>query len=85
MSKFSLENAPEAFVSTTSMSKAVAVAVTQGRLKRLGTRLYTKNLIDAPEAIVMRNWYYLVRAYFPDALIADRTDARFRAAIHQRN
>jgi hypothetical protein len=73
MSKFTLESLPEAFVSTTAMSKAVAAAVAQGRLKRLGTRLYTKNLTDTPEAIVMRNWYYLVTAYFPDALIADRT------------
>ena len=73
MPKFALESLPEAFVSTAVMSKAVAAAVTQGRLKRLGTRLYTKNLIDTPEAIVMRNWYYLLPAYFPDAVIADRT------------
>ncbi len=73
MPKFSLENLPEVFVSSTASSKAVAAAVSQGRLKRLGTRLYTKNLTDAPESIVMRNWYYLVTAYFPDALIADRT------------
>lgn len=73
MTKFSLESLPEAFVSTTNVSKPIAAAVAQGRLKRLGTRLYTKNLTDTPEAIVMRNWYYLVTAYFPDALIADRT------------
>ena len=73
MPKFSLESLPEVFVSTTAMSKAVAAAAAQGRLKRLGTRLYTKNMTAAPETIVMRNWYYLVTAYFPDALIADRT------------
>ena len=73
MPKFTLENLPEVFVSTTALSKAVATAITQGRLKWLGTRLYTKNLTDAPEAIVRRNWYYLLPAYFPDAVIADRT------------
>lgn len=73
MPKFALESLPEAFVSTAAMSKTVAAAIAQGRLKRLGTRLYTKNLTDTPEAIVMRNWHYLLPAYFPDAVIADRT------------
>ena len=73
MPKFSLESLPEAFVSNTAMNKSVAAALAQGRVRRLGTRLYTKNLTDAPEAIVLRNWYYLLPAYFPDALIADRT------------
>lgn len=73
MPPFSLESLPEAFVSTTAMSRAVAQAVSGGKLRKLGTRLYTKNLSDPPEAIVRRNWYYLVHSYFPDALIADRT------------
>lgn len=73
MPSFSLETLPEAFVSTTAISQAVAQAVSSGKIRKIGTRLYTKNLTDPPEAIVRRNWYYLVRDYFPDALIADRT------------
>lgn len=73
MPPFSLESLPEAFVSTTAMSRAVTQAASAGKLRKLGTRLYTKNLSDSPEAIVRRNWYYLVHSYFPDALIADRT------------
>lgn len=73
MPHFSIETAPEAFVSTSATSQLVVQAVAAGKLRKLGSRLYTKNLSDPAEAIVRRNWYYLVNDYYPDALIADRT------------
>lgn len=73
MPPFSFDALPEAFVSTTDISAAVAQAVEAGKLRKIGSRLYTKNLSDPPEAIVRRNWYTLLKDYFPDALIADRT------------
>ncbi|MDZ7807707.1 MAG: hypothetical protein U5K71_11405 [Gracilimonas sp.] len=45
----------------------------QGKLKKIGSRLYTKNLRDSPEVVVKRNWFNLLKDYYPDALIADRT------------
>ena len=42
-------------------------------IRKLGSRLYTRNLTDFPEAIVRRNLWQLVSAYAPGALIADRT------------
>lgn len=47
--------------------------VKSGRLRKLATKLYTKNLKDAPEAIVKRHLWQIVGDYFPHALIADRT------------
>lgn len=73
MPDFSIEAMPEVFVSDTTISKAVSAAVAQGRLRKIASRLYTRNLDEAPEKLVRRNWYYLVTAYFPDALITDRT------------
>src|SRR5690606_30572372 len=73
MPEFSLEALPEVFVSDMGISKAVSAAVAQGRLRKLASRLYTRNLDEEPERLVRRNWYYLVTAYFPDALITDRT------------
>lgn len=64
---------PEAFVSETSMSREVSRAVRSGKLRKLASRLYTRNLTDAPEAIVRRNLWTIVAGYFPGALIADRT------------
>lgn len=73
MPHFPIETMPEAFVSTSATSQVVTLAVAAGMLRKLGSRLYTKNLSDTPEAIVRRNWYYIVKGYYPDALIADRT------------
>jgi hypothetical protein len=64
---------PEAFVSTADTAVAVSRAVKAGRLRKLASRLYSRNLTDAPEQIVRRNLWPIVDGYFPDALIADRT------------
>jgi Fic family protein len=73
MPKNSLANMPVVFVSDISMSKDVVRAVERGELRKLASRLYTRDLKDDPARLVRRNWYYLLHAYFPDALIADRT------------
>lgn len=73
MPKSHLNDLPEAFVSTKAMSVAVSRAQRQGRLRKIGSRLYTKNLTDSPEQIVRRNLWPLVAGYLPGALIADRT------------
>lgn len=68
-----LDSLPEIFVSSTAISSQVSQAVADGKLKKLASRLYTKNMVDNPEAIVRRHWYVLLKEYYPDALIADRT------------
>jgi hypothetical protein len=73
MPEFSIAALPEVFVSDSSISKSVYDAVDRGLLRKLGSRLYTRNLQDDPEALVRRNWYGLIASYYPDALIADRT------------
>ena len=67
------DDLPEIFVSNTEISALVSEAVKSGKLRKLGTRLYTKDLEATPESIVKRNWYFLLKDYYPDALIADRT------------
>jgi hypothetical protein len=71
---------PEAFVSSAEMATAVSREVKAGRLRKLGSRLYTRNLKDPPEKIVQRNLWPLVAAYLPEALIADRTALENRPA-----
>lgn len=73
MSEFSTSTYPEVFVSHTAISKAVYDAVARGELRRIGSRLYTRNLTENPERLVRRNWYHLITSYYPDALITDRT------------
>ena len=68
-----LSELPEAFVSNTAISGAVSRAVRAGELRRLASRLYTKNLEDPSEEVVRRNLWGIVAGYFPGALVADRT------------
>ena len=68
-----LDDAPEAFVSTTRVSREVSRRFRAGRLRKLASRLYTTNMADPPETVVRRNVWSIVAGYFPGALIADRT------------
>jgi hypothetical protein len=76
----SLSNLPEVFVSSRATTSAVVKAVKSGRVRKIGSRLYTKNLTEPPEQIVKRHWHTLLRDYFPDALISDRTALENRPA-----
>ena len=69
----SLEHMPEAFVSDKHTARAVSRAVKAGKLRKLASRLYTRNLVDPPEMIVTRNSWNIVIGFFPGALVADRT------------
>lgn len=71
--KSALDALPEAFVSNTDLSRLVSRAVRAGKLRKIGSRLYTRNLADAPEAVVRRNLWSVVAGYFPGAVVADRT------------
>src|SRR5436190_20197804 len=75
-----LSTRPEAFISTAELAGAVLRGVKSGRLRKLGSRLYTRNLTDPPERIVSRNLWQLVASYLPGALIADRTALENRPA-----
>ena len=68
-----LERMPEAFVSDKSITREVSRAVKAGKLRKLASRLYTRNMVDPPEAVVARNLWNIVAGYFPGALVADRT------------
>lgn len=64
---------PEVFVSDKTMTSQVYRELQLGKLRKLASKLYTRNLTDSPEVIVKRHVWELVAQYFPNALIADRT------------
>lgn len=73
MARFSLDNAPEIFVSTAAVSVPVSRAVAAGRLRKLGSRLYTTNLTEEPASLVRRHLWDIAQGFFPGGLVADRT------------
>src|SRR5207244_2998626 len=73
---------PEVFVSNAELATAGSRETKIGKLRKLGSRLYTRNLTEPPERIVQRNLWPLVAAYLPGALIADRTGLQNQPAGH---
>ncbi len=69
----SLDGLPQTFVSTSETTNLASKAVAAGKLRKLASRLYTRDLNTAPEALVRRDLWAIVAGYFPNALIADRT------------
>jgi hypothetical protein len=70
----------EVTVATQENSVAIHRAVQRGSLRKLGPKLYTRNLNDDPERIIQRNCWQIAAAFFPGALIADRTALENRPA-----
>lgn len=68
-----LDSMPEVFVSRAYTSAEVTRRVAQGRLRKIASRLYTRDLDGDPEDLVRRNLWSIVAGYFPGALVADRT------------
>ena len=75
-----LSRLPEIFVSNSELNPAVLREMKRGRLRKNGSRLYTRNLTEPPERIVQRNLWPIVDAYLPGALISDRTALENRPA-----
>ncbi len=68
----------EVFVSDASLAPLVSREMKGGRLRKLGSRVYTTNLKERPELLVRRHMWFLVEGLFPGALIADRTALEHR-------
>jgi hypothetical protein len=70
---FSPSDQPEVFLSTAGTSRAVGATVKAGRARKIGPRLYTRNTDEPLEQVVRRNWQRIAAAYFPGAVVVDRS------------
>jgi Fic/DOC family len=66
-------NLPEVFLSDASISRKVGNAVKAGGVRKLGPRLYTRNVDEALENVARRNWQRIAAGYFPGAVVVDRS------------
>ena len=64
---------PEFFLSTSATAAQTSRALKRRLVRKIGPRLYTRNLEDRPQEVVRRNLWAIVEAYAPGALVADRT------------
>lgn len=68
----------EVFVSTAEQKVSIHRGVQGGLYRKLASKLYTTNLKDSLEQIVLRNLWTIVAHFFPDGLIVDRTAFEFK-------
>lgn len=78
--RFSVDVQPEVFFSDSTISDAVRSAVRNEKARRLGPRLYTRNMHEAPEAVTRRNWAPIAAGYFPGSVMTGRTAMEFAPA-----
>ncbi|MFL5381891.1 MAG: Fic family protein [Longimicrobiaceae bacterium] len=71
--KLAVDRLPEVFVSTAATSTAIAAAVREGWVRRLGRRLYTTDTGEPLEGVVRRHLWQIVGLLLPDAVVSHRT------------
>jgi Fic/DOC family len=64
---------PEVFLSDAAISRKVSSAVRAGGARKLGPRLYTRNMHESIEQVARRNWHRIAAGYFPGAVVVDRS------------
>lgn len=80
MASFSLDDQAEVFASHAEISRHVSQAVSDGRARKIGPRLYTTNVDDSVDEIVRRNRWQIVNLLFPDTVVSHRTAFEGRPA-----
>ena len=64
---------PFLFISDTSQSTEISRAVKSGLVRKIGPKLYTSNLKDAPEQIVRQNVWQILSLLVPGTVVSHRS------------
>jgi hypothetical protein len=75
-----IDTLPEVFLSTREYSKTISRMAQAGTVRKIGPKLYTRNMKDTPEAIVSRNLWPIIAQLVPGAVVSHRTAFENRAA-----
>jgi hypothetical protein len=75
-----IDDLPEVFLSTRGQSTAISRMVKAGAARKIGPKLYTRNMKDRPDAIVSRNLWPIIAQLMPGSVVSHRTAFENRAA-----
>ena len=56
-----------------AISRRISQQLKSGKLREMAPRLYTTNLEDDPDKIVLRNWFIILSHLYPDAVLSHRS------------
>lgn len=79
MGKIAQSTVREILFSTSdkTASRNITALVKQGLIRKIAPRIYTSNFEDEPETIIRRNWFHILSALYPDALLSHRSALEF--------
>lgn len=58
-------------------SKRITALLKEKQIRKMAPRVYTSNFSDEPAVIIKRNWYHILSALYPDALLSHRSALEF--------
>jgi hypothetical protein len=71
---------PDVLVSTTKTSSRISAAVRDGRLRKIGPRLYSSDLTSAPSDVIRRNLWRVVSLLAPLTVVSHRSAIEMQPA-----
>ena len=63
-------------------SKRITALLKEGQISKIAPRVYTSNLSEEPAAIIKRNWFHILSALYPEALLSHRSALEFVPTLH---
>lgn len=58
-------------------SRRITALLKEKQIRKIAARVYTSNFSDEPAAIIKRNWFHILSALYPDALLSHRSALEF--------
>lgn len=58
-------------------SRRITALLKEGQIRKIAPRVYTSNFSDEPAAIIKRNWFHILSALYPLALLSHRSALEF--------
>lgn len=58
-------------------SRRITALLKEGQIRKITPRVYTSNFSDEPAAIIKRNWFHILSALYPEALLSHRSALEF--------
>jgi hypothetical protein len=58
-------------------SRRITALLREEQIRKIAPRVYTSNFSDEPAAIIKRNWFHILSALYPEALLSHRSALEF--------
>ena len=67
--------------SDTTLSRTINRYESEGKLRKIAPRIYTPNMVEAPEAIIKRNIFTIIAHLYTGALLSHRSAFEFKPTV----